>query len=57
MNGVIFISKAAEDGARAARLCAQLAGEDFWCETCGRTHPLIEHRDCREPTHRKETRR
>lgn len=50
MNGLTFISKAAEHEARGARLSAQMAGEIFWCEVCGRTHPLIEHRECRKPT-------
>ena len=54
MNGLAFISKAQEHAERGKRLSALLAGEDFWCETCGQTHPLIEHRDCRNPTHRKD---
>jgi hypothetical protein len=51
VNGLRFISEHAE---RGARLYAQLADEVFWCETCGRTHPLREHRECRKPTHRKD---
>jgi len=35
------------DAERGARLHAQLADEVFLCETCGRTHPLREHRECR----------
>jgi hypothetical protein len=36
------------DGARGRRLFAQLAEVPFWCETCGRLHPLAEHRRCRD---------
>ena len=36
-----------DDQARGARLYAELAGEDFLCDTCGRMHPLREHRQCR----------
>ena len=36
------------DAERGPRLYAQLAGRLFLCETCGRTHPLREHRLCRE---------
>ncbi len=35
------------DPERGARLYAQLADAVFWCETCGRMHPLREHRECR----------
>jgi hypothetical protein len=28
-------------------LLAWLAEQNFWCEKCGRTHPLSEHRACR----------
>ena len=28
-------------------LYEQHADEDFWCETCGGSHPLKEHRQCR----------
>lgn len=35
------------DAARGARLYARLAGTPFWCDNCGRLHPLAEHRDCR----------
>lgn len=38
------------DQERGKRLYAQLAGEPFLCETCGRVHPLREHRQCRETT-------
>lgn len=41
------------DPERGARLFADHAHEIFWCETCGRTHPLIEHRDCRKPTYQE----
>lgn len=40
-------SYAAPDPERDTRLYQQLASEIFWCEICGRTHPLREHRDCR----------
>ena len=30
-----------------ARLSAQMAHVEFLCETCGRMHSLIEHRECR----------
>ncbi len=36
------------DKERGERLALEMDGERFWCETCGRTHPLIEHRRCRE---------
>jgi hypothetical protein len=29
------------------RLYEQLAGEGFYCQNCGRLHPLREHRICR----------
>jgi hypothetical protein len=35
------------DAARGRRLAADLAGEEFWCEACGGTHPLREHQACR----------
>jgi hypothetical protein len=35
------------DQARGRRLYALLAYTPFWCETCGRQHPLSEHRECR----------
>jgi len=31
----------------AARLDAELAPVPFWCDNCGRMHPLREHRECR----------
>jgi hypothetical protein len=49
MNGLTFITQAQLN----ARLFAEHAHENFWREVCGRTHPLIEHRECRNPTHRK----
>jgi hypothetical protein len=36
------------DAERGRRLFAHLAAERFWCGTCGGTHPLAEHRACRE---------
>jgi hypothetical protein len=39
------------DAERGARLYAEHKDEIFWCETCGRTHPLREHQDCRNPAH------
>lgn len=41
-NGLVYLAD--------RRLYLQMADEIFWCETCGRTHPLREHRECREPT-------
>ncbi len=35
------------DAERGQRLFAQLAHVRFWCDNCGRLHPLAEHRDCR----------
>ena len=35
------------DTERGPRLFAALAAEPFWCDNCGRGHPLAEHRDCR----------
>ena len=35
------------DAARGLRLFEELKGERFLCE-CGRLHPLIEHRQCRD---------
>jgi hypothetical protein len=35
------------DAERSKRLFALLAHERFWCDNCGRLHPLIEHRACR----------
>ena len=35
------------DRERAHDLFDLMAGENFWCETCGQSHPLIEHRRCR----------
>jgi hypothetical protein len=32
---------------RGRRLYELLQHERFWCETCGRSHPLCEHRQCR----------
>lgn len=46
-NGLAYIN---EDARRSARLYLQLADDDFLCETCGRLHPLREHRECRKPT-------
>jgi hypothetical protein len=39
---------AADDAERGARLYAELAETPFWCEVCGGTHPLREHRNCRK---------
>lgn len=36
------------DAARGRRLWAELAGEAFWCESCGGSHPLREHAACRD---------
>ncbi len=30
-----------------AALSASMHQVEFWCETCGRMHQLIEHRECR----------
>jgi len=49
LNGITFITQAELD----ARFTAEHAHEDFWCEICGRTHPLIEHRECRKPHHER----
>ena len=38
------------DADRSARLAEQLADDEFLDETCGRTHPLREHRECRKTT-------
>ncbi len=35
------------DGERGPRLFTALAAARFWCDNCGRLHPLAEHRDCR----------
>jgi len=35
------------DAERGPRLFAELAREPFWCDNCGASHPLAEHRDCR----------
>ena len=35
------------DAERGRRLYAQLAAENFYCQHCGRSHPLREHRVCR----------
>jgi hypothetical protein len=35
------------DEDRSERLFDALADEWFWCEHCGRTHPLWEHTKCR----------
>ena len=35
------------DTQRGQRLFAELAQTPFWCETCGGTHALAEHSDCR----------
>jgi hypothetical protein len=40
----------AEDRARGARLFAELADVPFYCETCHGSHPLSEHKACREGT-------
>lgn len=32
----------------ARQECARPAEPPFWCEVCGRTHPIREHRQCRE---------
>lgn len=36
------------DTERGHRLTEQLADAEFLDETCGRVHPLREHRECRE---------
>lgn len=41
-----------DDGMTAAEqhaLYTEHAAESFWCETCHGTHPLSEHRRCRNP--------
>jgi hypothetical protein len=38
------------DAATRRGLYDAVADEPFWCETCGGTHPLREHRDCRKGT-------
>lgn len=35
------------DTQRGQRLYTLLAGSRFWCDNCGRLHPLREHRQCR----------
>jgi hypothetical protein len=36
------------DNERGPRLYNELAGTPFWCDTCGGTHPLAEHKACRD---------
>jgi hypothetical protein len=33
--------------AEVRELFEDKADEPFWCESCGATHPLSEHRECR----------
>jgi hypothetical protein len=48
-----MLASAREERERRARPAsrpvrvARFATVPFWCETCGRTHPLAEHRECR----------
>jgi hypothetical protein len=44
VNGLTFITQRQLD----VRLFDEHADEIFWCETCERTHPLRELRECRE---------
>lgn len=38
----------ADDVELGRRLFAQMKGTPFFCETCGRMHPLAGHQTCRE---------
>lgn len=37
----------AGDAERGRRLYELMKDEPFWCDNCGGSHPLCEHRDCR----------
>lgn len=39
--------RTAGDPELATRLDEEMAAVRFWCDNCGRVHPLREHRTCR----------